>query len=142
MTQNHGETSSRLHPRGKSSTRTARSPAPTSRADRPARAHDEGLALTTPVDLEQAFLAASPRLTPPRTPWRSVAIHGGATLLFFVLLTRAFVANNLFAWSAGLAYVGYDTVLIGVVFAATLSLRRPLVVPPAVVAEASAAPVS
>ncbi len=114
------------------SAREARPPAPTSRADRPARAHDEGPALTTPKDLEHAFLAASPRVTPPRTPWRSLAIHGGATLLFFVLLTRAFVANNLFAWSAGLAYVGYDTVLIGVVFAATLSLRRPLVVPPAV----------
>ncbi len=54
-----------------------------------------------------------------------MAIHGGVALLFVVLLTRAFVADTLFAWAAGLAYVLYDSVLIAIVFGATLPLLRP-----------------
>ena len=42
-----------------------------------------------------------------------------------VLCSRAFVADNVFAWSAGLAYIAYDTVLIALVFGATLALLRP-----------------
>ena len=57
--------------------------------------------------------------------WPSLLIHGGAALLFLVLITRAFVADNLFAWSAGLAYVLYDTLLIVLVFTQTLPILRP-----------------
>ena len=46
-------------------------------------------------------------------------------LLFVVLITRAFVADNLFAWSAGLVYVLYDTLLIALVFTQTLPILAP-----------------
>ncbi len=51
-------------------------------------------------------------------------------LLWIVLCARAFVADNVFAWSAGLAYIGYDTILIAIVFVTTLSLLRPAAVAP------------
>ena len=35
------------------------------------------------------------------------------------------MASNLFAWSAGLLYIAYDTLLIGIVFRQTLALLRP-----------------
>ena len=76
-------------------------------------------------DLERAFAAASPRLAPGPTPWPSLAIHGGAALLFVLLATRAFAASNLAAWSAGFAYLLYDTALIAIVFRQTLPLLRP-----------------
>ena len=50
-------------------------------------------------------------------------------MLFVVLCARAFVADNVFAWSAGLAYVGYDTILIALVFWQTLGLLRRASVP-------------
>ena len=46
-------------------------------------------------------------------------------LLWVLLCSRAFIADNLLAWSAGLAYIGYDTILIGLVFVKTLPLLRP-----------------
>ncbi len=46
--------------------------------------------------------------------------------LWLVLLARAFGGGGVFAWSTGVVYVGYDTVLLGFVFWQTLSLwRRP-----------------
>ncbi len=45
-------------------------------------------------------------------------------MLFVVLCARAFIADNVFAWSAGLAYIGYDTILIALVFWETLGLLR------------------
>ncbi len=97
------------------------------------------LELTTPADLERAFLRASPRFAAPpagadlpagttrgrlRAAWPSLAIHGGAALLFVALAVRAVVADDLFAWSAGLVYVTYDTVLIALVFQQTLPLLK------------------
>ena len=64
---------------------------------------------------------------PVRRPWPSLAIHGGAALLFVLLATRAFAASNLAAWSAGFAYLLYDTALIALVFRQTLPLLRPIV---------------
>ena len=86
--------------------------------------------LTTPAELERAFAATSPRFARRsssvssswRSAWPSLLIHGGAASLFVVLITRAFVADNLFAWSAGLAYVLYDTLLIALVFTQTLPI--------------------
>ncbi len=77
------------------------------------------------TDLECAFAAASPRRAPRPTPWPSLVIHGGAALLFVLLATRAFAASNLVAWSAGFAYLLYDTALIAIVFRQTLPLLRP-----------------
>ena len=70
----------------------------------------------------------SPRFAPPPTPLRSRLIHGGAFALWVLLFARAFGGGGVFAWSAGLAYIGYDTVLLAFVFWQTLALLRP---PPA-----------
>jgi cellulose synthase/poly-beta-1,6-N-acetylglucosamine synthase-like glycosyltransferase len=74
--------------------------------------------------LKDALLAASPRFSPPPTPLRAVLIHGAVTLLWVVLFARAFVADNVFAWSAGIAYISYDTALLVFVFCLTLRLYR------------------
>ena len=79
-------------------------------------------------DLERAFAAASPRVAPEPTPWTSLAIHGAVALLFVLLAARAFAASNLAAWSAGFAYLVYDTALIVIVFRQTLPLLRPAAV--------------
>ena len=52
-------------------------------------------------------------------------IHGGVSLLWIALFARAFGAGGVFAWSVGLAYVGYDTALLLFVFFQTLPLLRP-----------------
>ena len=67
----------------------------------------------------------SPRHTRPPTPWRAALIHGGVTALWLVLFARAFGAGGLFAWSVGVAYIGYDTALLLFVFTQTLPLRHP-----------------
>ena len=79
------------------------------------------------LDQELARLrqAISPRYAPPPTPLRSRLIHGGALALWLVLFARAFGGGGLFAWSAGLAYILYDAVLLGFVFWHTLALLRP-----------------
>ena len=76
-------------------------------------------------DLSARLHATSPRYTRPATPWPAALIHGGVTVLWLVLFARAFGAGGLFAWSVGLAYIGYDTALLVFVFAQTLPLRRP-----------------
>ena len=80
--------------------------------------------------LDQALRAASPRLTPGPTPWPSLLIHGGVALLWLALFARAFVVDGVFAWSTGLVYIGYDTVLLLFVFVQTLALLRPPAAPP------------
>ena len=76
--------------------------------------------------LAQAFRAASPRTRPPPTPAASLLIHGAVLGLWLVLLARAFGGGGVFAWSTGVVYVGYDTVLLAFVFWQTLPLwRRP-----------------
>jgi cellulose synthase/poly-beta-1,6-N-acetylglucosamine synthase-like glycosyltransferase len=74
--------------------------------------------------LDQALRAASPRYTPPPTPIAAWAIHGAIAALWIALLARACIPNGLFAWSAGLVYVLYDTALLIFTFAGTLPLTR------------------
>jgi cellulose synthase/poly-beta-1,6-N-acetylglucosamine synthase-like glycosyltransferase len=76
------------------------------------------------LDLTRVRRAASPRYAPPPTPLRAVLIHGGVTLLWVLLFLRAFGAGGAFAWSIGLAYIGYDTALLLFVFVQTLPLIR------------------
>ncbi len=45
-------------------------------------------------------------------------------LLWVVLLLRAFGGGGVFAWSTGIVYVGYDTLLLAFVFCGTLELWR------------------
>jgi hypothetical protein len=79
----------------------------------------------TEAQLTAARLTASPRFNPPPTPVRSWLIHGGVMLLWLVLFARAFGEGGVLAWSVGLVYIGYDTVLLGFVFVQTLELLRP-----------------
>ncbi len=70
--------------------------------------------------------AISPRFSPPPTPLASVLIHGAVLLLWLALFWRALGGGGgVFAWSVGLAYVGYDTLLLCFVFRQTLVLTRP-----------------
>ena len=45
-------------------------------------------------------------------------------VLWLLLFARAFVVDNLFAWSAGVVYLAYDTALLAFVFRQTWPLRR------------------
>jgi len=74
--------------------------------------------------LAQRRTTISPRFAPPPTPLRSRLIHGGALALWILLFARAFGGGGVFAWSAGLAYIGYDTILLFFVFWQTLALLR------------------
>lgn len=74
--------------------------------------------------LLKALATASPRVSPPRTPVVSHLIHGTVLLLWLALFARAFFLDGVFAWSAGIVYVLYDTVLLGFVFWQTLPLRH------------------
>jgi len=62
--------------------------------------------------LTAIFTAQSPRLTPRRIPLASRLIGIAAPLVFVVLLTQAFLRQGLAAWSIGIAYILYDTVLL------------------------------
>src|SRR5271155_3654334 len=76
------------------------------------------------TSLDAAFTAASPRLAARRTPVASVLIHGGAVLLWVVLFARALSFDGLLAWSVGVVYVCYDSVLILFVFRQSLPLLQ------------------
>ncbi len=58
---------------------------------------------------------ASSRLSPPPTPWRSVAIHAAVLIAWILLFAFAFSSGGLLAWSVGAAYIAYDTVLLAFV---------------------------
>ncbi|MFP4904143.1 glycosyltransferase family 2 protein, partial [Paraburkholderia sp. BR14261] len=85
--------------------------------------------------LEDALARTSPRLVPPPTPFASIAIHLGVMALWFVLFARAFFLQGVVAWSTGIAYVVYDTVLL--LFVAWKA--RVLLAPAAAPADAGAA---
>ncbi len=74
---------------------------------------------------DQILRASSPRFLAPPTPWISVAIHTGVLALWVLLFARAFAGGGVFAWSTGIVYVGYDTLLLAFVFWRTLPLWRP-----------------
>ena len=78
-----------------------------------------------PVPLGAALRARSPRYGQPPTPAISTLIHGGILLLWLVLIGRAFVFDGVFSWSAGIAYVAYDTALLAFTFVATLAAAAP-----------------
>ncbi len=77
------------------------------------------------LSLAAAFAAASPRARPPRTPWRSVAIHGGVALLWMLLFIPALCATGGWAWATGIVYVSYDTALLAFTAWQARTLLRP-----------------
>ena len=74
--------------------------------------------------LDAALTLNSPRRAPPPTPWPSLVIHGAVLLLWVLLLAAPFALNGVWAWSTGLAYVAYETLLLGFTFWATLPLLK------------------
>src|SRR3984885_6976610 len=82
--------------------------------------------MDTPVDLlNRALALTSPRISPVRTPVVSVLIHAGVMVLWIVLFARAFFLHGVVAWSTGIAYVVYDTLLLMFVAAKSWTLVRP-----------------
>ncbi|HEV7574764.1 MAG TPA: glycosyltransferase [Caldimonas sp.] len=61
--------------------------------------------------LAPALARASSRLAPPPTPPRSVIIHGVVLVAWIALFAVAFGHGGVVAWSVGLAYIAYDTLL-------------------------------
>jgi cellulose synthase/poly-beta-1,6-N-acetylglucosamine synthase-like glycosyltransferase len=55
----------------------------------------------------------SPRLNPRSVPIFSRVIGAATVILFAALLAQAFFRQGLAAWSVGLAYIAYDTALLG-----------------------------
>jgi cellulose synthase/poly-beta-1,6-N-acetylglucosamine synthase-like glycosyltransferase len=76
------------------------------------------------TSLEDALRLASPRLTPRATPLLSILIHGSVIALWFVLFGRAFFLHGVLAWSAGIAYIFYDTALLAFVTVKSFSMLR------------------
>ena len=63
--------------------------------------------------MEETLTRKSPRISPRPVPAISVFICACVVALFFLLLLPAFYRQNLAAWSLGVAYVLYDTFLLG-----------------------------
>src|ERR1700754_895481 len=83
--------------------------------------------MKTPLSvLDRARALTSPRISPVRTPLVSILIHGGVMVLWLVLFARAFFLRGVTAWSTGIAYVIYDTLLLAFVAWKSLSLMKPL----------------
>ena len=76
------------------------------------------------TSLEDALRLASPRLSPRATPLLSILIHGSVIALWFALFGRAFFLHGVLAWSAGIAYIFYDTALLAFVTVKSFSMLR------------------
>ncbi|HEV3105944.1 MAG TPA: glycosyltransferase family 2 protein, partial [Trinickia sp.] len=70
-------------------------------------------------------MLASPRVSPRGTPVASALIHGSVLMLWVVLFARAFLFRGVLAWSVGIAYVLYDTMLLAFVAFKSLPLLKP-----------------
>ena len=80
----------------------------------------------TQTSLEAALAKASPRIAPRPVTVASVLIHGSVVVLWMVLFARAFFLHGVVAWSTGIAYVVYDTLLLMFVGAKSWTLvKRP-----------------
>jgi cellulose synthase/poly-beta-1,6-N-acetylglucosamine synthase-like glycosyltransferase len=67
------------------------------------------------LTLDQALSVASPRLSPRPVSLFSTLIYLGVFALWALLFARALSFDNIFAWSAGIVYVCYDTFLLAFV---------------------------
>ena len=63
---------------------------------------------------------------PRRTTLLSTLIHLSVVVLWLLLFARAFFLQGVVAWSTGIAYIVYDTLLLVFVTIKTLPLMRPL----------------
>jgi hypothetical protein len=62
--------------------------------------------------LKAAFAVASPRVTPRPMPTPSLLIYLAVLALWATLFARSFWLNDVWAWSAGIVYILYDSVLM------------------------------
>jgi cellulose synthase/poly-beta-1,6-N-acetylglucosamine synthase-like glycosyltransferase len=90
--------------------------------DRSIRTKTESIMKTS---LEAALDYASPRISPRPGTLPSVMIHGGVVVLWLLLFARAFFLHGVVAWSTGIAYVVYDTLLLAFVGCKSWSLVKP-----------------
>jgi cellulose synthase/poly-beta-1,6-N-acetylglucosamine synthase-like glycosyltransferase len=74
------------------------------------------------TSLQAAFAAASPRITPRRMPFISLLIYLAVIGLWALLFGRSFFLDSIWAWSAGMVYIAYDTALMLYVVWQTLPL--------------------
>jgi cellulose synthase/poly-beta-1,6-N-acetylglucosamine synthase-like glycosyltransferase len=74
--------------------------------------------------LHDALVRASPRFLPRSTPLASLVVHGAVGVVWVLLFAAAFSAGGVVAWSTGVAYIVYDTVLQLFVGLKTLALLR------------------
>jgi cellulose synthase/poly-beta-1,6-N-acetylglucosamine synthase-like glycosyltransferase len=81
------------------------------------------------TSLTTAFAAASPRITPRPMPLISFLIYLAVLALWALLFARSFWLNNVWAWSAGIVYILYDTILMAIVVWQTLPLRAAVASP-------------
>ena len=77
------------------------------------------------LSLRAAFDAASPRVTPRPTSLVSLLIYVAVLAAWLLLFGRALWLDNIWAWSAGIVYILYDTFLMALVAWQTRSFRRP-----------------
>ncbi|MGF6851260.1 glycosyltransferase family 2 protein [Paraburkholderia sp. CI3] len=77
------------------------------------------------TSLEQAFSLASPRSAPRATQLPAMLVHCGIIALWLVLFARAFFLDGVVAWSTGIAYIVYDTLLLAFVTVKSLPLLTP-----------------
>jgi cellulose synthase/poly-beta-1,6-N-acetylglucosamine synthase-like glycosyltransferase len=75
------------------------------------------------VSIEQNLARLSPRLSPKQVPAHTHLVHAVIVLLWFGLFIAAFDSNNLWAWSAGLFYLAYDSFMHAFILYQTWPLR-------------------
>jgi len=71
------------------------------------------------TDLAQTLFQASPRLSPRAVSLRSWLLYVAVPAVWLLVFAGAFHFSGLLAWSAGLLYAGYDTILLVYVFVKT-----------------------
>jgi cellulose synthase/poly-beta-1,6-N-acetylglucosamine synthase-like glycosyltransferase len=74
--------------------------------------------------LEQALALVSPRIVPRPATLSGTLIHFSVVALWVLLFARAFFLRGALAWSTGIAYVVYDTLLLAFVTWKSLPLMR------------------
>jgi cellulose synthase/poly-beta-1,6-N-acetylglucosamine synthase-like glycosyltransferase len=63
--------------------------------------------------LDPGFQALSPRLSPRAVPLIGTLLGWAGPTLLVILLWQSMARQSLLGWSVGLAYIGYDTFLLG-----------------------------
>ena len=67
------------------------------------------------TDLQRAFRARSPRLNPRSANWAGATLYTAVVAIWVLALAAAFGVGGFLAWSAGIIYIAYDTLLLAFV---------------------------